>query len=274
MKANSRRRVLISSLAMLLVAIVALGTATYAWFTSSTVATANGINVKTIQASELQISSATSGWDTTVDYGVSNKVLLPASTGDGSNWFTASAAEKTAMNAEPGTPAPVNKADTYYFVDQLNVRNNGTADIEDIEITFNVTNDYLRVALVPATAKGTGKAFVSGTDFTKCVFDNAGTLYNAASGIEMKTFGEGEDAKQLGVFTTTEITPSNTGKVTIDKLAGKAVGAETGEAVYYNLYVWFEGQDAQCIDSNAGAVIEDIVFTVSGTTADQITTQG
>ena len=33
MKAKSRRRLLISSIAMLLVAMLALGTATFAWFT-------------------------------------------------------------------------------------------------------------------------------------------------------------------------------------------------------------------------------------------------
>ena len=56
MKTTSRKRLLISSVAMLLVAMLALGTATFAWFTQSTTATANGINVKTIKSSELVIS--------------------------------------------------------------------------------------------------------------------------------------------------------------------------------------------------------------------------
>ena len=70
MKANSKRRVLVSSLSMLLVATVSLGAATYAWFTSNTTATAQGINVKTIQASELVISDKSKNWDTTINYGV------------------------------------------------------------------------------------------------------------------------------------------------------------------------------------------------------------
>ena len=41
MKTSSKRRVLISSVAMLLVAMLALGTATYAWFTVDTKATAD-----------------------------------------------------------------------------------------------------------------------------------------------------------------------------------------------------------------------------------------
>ena len=52
----TKKRALISSVAMLLVAIIALGTATFAWFTSSTTAKANGIKVQTIKSSELVIS--------------------------------------------------------------------------------------------------------------------------------------------------------------------------------------------------------------------------
>ena len=56
MKTKARRRLLISSLCMLLVAIVALGTATFAWFTQNTTATADGIYAKTEKASSLLIS--------------------------------------------------------------------------------------------------------------------------------------------------------------------------------------------------------------------------
>ena len=53
----TKKRALISSVAMLLVAIIALGTATFAWFTSNTTARATGINVRTQKVSELEISS-------------------------------------------------------------------------------------------------------------------------------------------------------------------------------------------------------------------------
>ena len=52
----TRKRALISSVAMLLVAMIALATATFAWFTKSTTATADQIKVQTIKASELVIS--------------------------------------------------------------------------------------------------------------------------------------------------------------------------------------------------------------------------
>ena len=54
MKTKSRKRLLISSVAMLLVAMLALGTATFAWFTQNTSATANEFSAKTVKASELK----------------------------------------------------------------------------------------------------------------------------------------------------------------------------------------------------------------------------
>ena len=59
MKTNSRKRLLVSSVAMLLVAMLALGTATYAWFTQNTQATADNLSVKTVKASELKLAAKT-----------------------------------------------------------------------------------------------------------------------------------------------------------------------------------------------------------------------
>ena len=53
MKAKSRRRLLISSVAMLLVAMLALGTATFAWFTANPNATASGLKMKTTASAGL-----------------------------------------------------------------------------------------------------------------------------------------------------------------------------------------------------------------------------
>lgn len=252
MKTTSRKRLLISSVAMLLVAMLALGTATFAWFTSSTTATAKGINVKTIQSSELVISKSDKQWGTQVDYGTANKVLQPVSTATGENWFTANAAVKGNFARPEGTDfEPIANANSYYFAEQLNVANKGAADVTGAEITFTFpANNYARVAVVEADVNG---KILSDADFKECVYDNAGVAYDAAA-----------TAK-----TTASITPKTTYKVNVGDLAGKADGEEMGQAKYYNIYVWFEGQDAQCIDANAGQAIPDVEFSVTGKTADQ-----
>ncbi len=61
MKAKSRKRLLISSVAMLLVAMLALGTATFAWFTSNPNATASGLSMKATASKGLVIQTATHG---------------------------------------------------------------------------------------------------------------------------------------------------------------------------------------------------------------------
>lgn len=254
MKTNSKRRVLVSSLSMLLVAAVSLGAATYAWFTSSTTATASKINVKTIKSSELQISKSDKDWNTIVNYGVANKVLLPASTVDGVAWFTANAETKQNF-AKPADVDfdPVTNASNYYFTEELNVRNNGAADVTGvkIELAFPASAQYARVAVQEVTDTG-----VVVGDFKESVYDNAGAAYE---GVKNAT-------------TTEEITPKTSYTIQVGDLKGKdslGSGATTGEAKYYKIFVWFEGQDVECIDTSAGQEIPDVSFTVSGTTADQ-----
>lgn len=243
MKANSKRRALVSSLSMLLVAAVSLGAATYAWFTSNTTATASGINVKTIQASELVISKSDKNWDTTINYGVANKILIPASTTTGTSWFTANAEVKTNFAKPTADDFASASGDTYYFANQLNVKNQGEATVKDVTISFSgLTNEYARVAVVPANESGTN----TGT-FTDCIYDVSGDTYDAVS----------------SATTTTSVKAKNNYTISVGSLA-------KNEAKYYNIYVWFEGQDAQCIDSNAGQAIDDIEFTVTGTTEDQV----
>lgn len=246
MKTNSRKKLLVSSVAMLLVAMLALGTATYAWFTSSTTATANGINVMTTKASELQISSVGTDWGTLIDYGVQNKVLLPASTANGVGWWKAEAANRDDFAAKEGTITTIADADrgAYRFKDQLNVRNAGEADVENVTIKFSVPNNYLRVALVETSGRGSN-------------LENTGVFKNSVYANDTDAY----DAITSKVDTIS-ITPDNECVLNIGTLS-------KDEARYYNLFVWFEGQDPDCKDTNAGAIIDDIEFTVSGITASQ-----
>ena len=246
MKANSKRRVLVSSVAMLLVALISLSTATFAWFTSSTTATANGINVTTSKASKLQISSVNVDWGTLIDYDVDNKLLLPTSTATGTSWFKADADKDSEFTLKAGTVESVTDLSNYVIADQLNVRNAGEATVEGVTITFTVPDNYLRVALVPAAEKGANAALSD--DFTKHVYDADGVAYTGLTA----TDGTG-----------TSITPKTTYTINVGDLTKDQVK-------YFNLYVWFEGQDVDCYDANAGAEVSDIEFKVTGTTDEQV----
>ena len=263
MKAKSRRRLLISSIAMLLVAMLALGTATFAWFTSSTTATASGINVQTTQASELQISKSDLNWGTSVNYNMTTAaVYQPASSEDGTHWFTAEAGARDNYEKKTGTNFnSINASDKsgYYFEETLNVKNAGTAAIDQISISWQWTEtgttgkNYLRVALVPITISGTVNTAAleaakpaDAATFRAGVFAADNTSYYPVA-------ADGSAAS------ATAIAPKNTYSVTVPKLTG-------GSAAYYKLYVWFEGQDVDCQDVYAGNTMPSISFQVTGTT--------
>ena len=262
MKTTSRKRLLVSSVAMLLVAMLALGTATYAWFTQNTTATADGIYAKTVKASSLLISDKDTGnWGTSVTYNqgtnTAEQTMFPASSGTGQAWFTATSDNEMTGAFETGkitsaTPASSNAK--YVFKNMLNVKNGGDeGTINDISITFNLgsitASQYARVALVPCTQAGVDLTSASfegqKIGFTNSVFDTDNEAYEGLTGTD---------------GSTAPITASSTCTVDVGSLTA-------GQARYYNLYIWFEGQDEQCIDSNAGQTIKGLEFTVSGTPA-------
>ncbi len=99
-----RKRALLSSVAMLLVALVALGSATFAWFTEDPNADASGINAYAQTSKGLLIKTDT---DTTASHhatlakNVSGIYLAPATTNDGQNYKTIEAASASDFKLNP-----------------------------------------------------------------------------------------------------------------------------------------------------------------------------
>lgn len=260
MKTTSRKRLLISSVAMLLVAMLALGTATFAWFTTSTNPYADNFSAKTTKQSTLLLSdNSRSNWTTHLEYKVANKIMYPAS-GNGTSWVKGTASNSltgaidnnTLQAVAPSPAAGVNKSD-YLFVQELNLKNNGTADIKDVAIDFylNTSNndaaaDYARVALVPIDGKAVGA-------------DDYVALGNNVYSATAKTYNpiiktDGTEGTAISTKTTFHV----------DVTTGDEV-MKPNDIKYYKLYVWFEGQDENCIDALSGQKIPGLKFDVSST---------
>lgn len=263
MKTTSRKRLLISSVAMLLVAMLALGTATFAWFTQNTSATANGITVRTSKTSSLKISDDKRPYGPSFTYTDVQNVMLPSSSIDGANWYSTVADDDTGVSTKTptaiplDTPSQMNQNNKYVFVDQLNIQNAGEVAVKNIKITmanFN-SHNYLRVALVPVTAKGQCLD-VDATKFKSNVYAADNTAYNPI--------------KADGSYSTEEtdqITPIAAGNTKVINIAAPLAA---GKELHYNLYVWFEGQDPDCKDANAGTGVSDLQFTVEGTPVSEV----
>lgn len=264
MKTTSRKRLLISSVAMLLVAMLALGTATFAWFTTSTNPYADNFSAKTTKQSTLLLSdSSRTGWTSHLDYNVGNKLMYPAS-GNGTSWVKGTASnsltgviDQNTLQAVAPSPAQGVIPSDYLFAQELNLKNNGTAEIKDVSIDFYLNTsdnkdaaEYARVALVPI-------------DGTKVTADDYVALGNNVYSTTTKTYNpiiktDGTEGTQISTKTTFHV----------DVTTGDEV-MKPDEVRYYKLYVWFEGQDENCVDALSGQKIPGLKFDVSSTMVEE-----
>lgn len=264
MKTTSRKRLLISSVAMLLVAMLALGTATFAWFTTSTNPYADNFSARTTKQSTLLLSdSSRTGWTSHLDYKVGNKTMYPAS-GNGTSWVKGTASnsltgviDQNTLQAVAPSPAQGVIPSDYLFAQELNLKNNGTADIKNVSIDFYLNTsdnkdaaEYARVALVPI-------------DGTKVTADDYVALGNNVYSTTTKTYNpiiktDGTEGTQISTKTTFHV----------DVTTGDEV-MKPDEVRYYKLYVWFEGQDENCVDALSGQKIPGLKFDVSSTMVEE-----
>ncbi len=243
---------------MLLVAMLALGTATFAWFTTSTNPYADNFSAKTTKQSTLLLSdSSRTGWTSHLDYNVGNKTMYPAS-GNGTSWVKGTASnsltgviDQNTLQAVAPSPAQGVIPSDYLFAQELNLKNNGTADIKDVSIDFYLNTsdnkdaaEYARVALVPI-------------DGTKVTADDYVALGNNVYSTTTKTYNpiiktDGTEGTQISTKTTFHV----------DVTTGDEV-MKPDEVRYYKLYVWFEGQDENCVDALSGQKIPVLIVTLS-----------
>lgn len=271
MKTTSRKRLLISSVAMLLVAMLALGTATFAWFTTGTTTQATGISVQTSKKSLLVVSSRSSEWTDNLNYNfgtdTAKKLLQPASSYDGANWYKAQAVNGLSGAATTGekiTGVGTTDAEGNVFCNMLNVRNKGAEPAANVKITATISetavttgNNYLRVALVPsdcAEDRDRGTATVASAEKFRDNIYSAGA--DAAKPVE---YVGASVADKKGAIKAADLDVQTKG----NSISVKVGTLKHDEARYYMLIVWFEGQDEDCQDAFAGNEMPNINFTIT-----------
>lgn len=271
MKTTSRKRLLISSVAMLLVAMLALGTATFAWFTTDTTTQATGISVQTSKKSLLLVSSRTSDWTDNLNYNfgtdTAKKLLQPASSYDGENWYKAQAdsgMSGVATNGEKITGVGTTAAEGNVFCNMLNVKNTGAEPAENVTITAQISEkavtsgkNYLRVALVPSDCTAdTGR----GTATVESAQEFRDNIYSAgADAAKPVQYVGASVADTQGAITAAAKDVSTQG----NSISVNAGTLNKDQAKYYMLIVWFEGQDVDCQDTFAGNDMPNITFTIT-----------
>lgn len=243
---NTRKKMLLSSVAMLLVALVALGSATYAWFTINKVVTADSIKVQAAAADGLVINNKqTADWQPAVHFASNATTLTPVSypIAVGSAMPTGYIAKdvkkskvwaSTADNGDVSAfvPAPALPDDTY---SDAELKFNSTTNVARYDVDVASSGEALQKK-VTASISATG----TGTTFAKAALVTGGKV--------VAFYTDGETYKAIDSTTpSVKDAPSAVGTTTpvkvMDSVPVKA------SATAFQLYVWYEGNDPQCVDS-------------------------
>lgn len=271
MNSKAIKRQLLAAIAMVLVAAIALGSSTYAWFVASGTVKAEGMKVQAKSEGGLAIRWAGAEselWGTTASAKMNTaKALLPASTATLAKWTYAKALNANKSDADTNTYKDITG-------DVFKGANGAFGD-----------NDYvvmqpfqIRSTAGDKLAKG---LYVSGVDVTRK--ENKDLDLSIRVGVRMKTetgftgnfiYAPVEGAsssynwvevKEGGTTEKTAVNLATVGKETDTNSQLMAsttpVPSEPGEAVTVQVFIWYEGEDAKLYSDNY--VANDLDVTVS-----------
>ena len=268
MNSKAIRKQLLAAVAMVLVAAVALGSSTYAWFVASGTVTAEGMKVQAQSEGGLAISFDGQAWGTSASANMNTaQKLLPTSTNDLTTWVHASAKAANSSTAEMGSYSDVstsifsetgtslkekyNNSNSYVVWRQFLIRSTSLDSatlskglfVKDIKVTLDNTNDpekTMSTALRVAVECGSNKYIYGPVSVT-----NQGTTTNATDNYTVYELDEDDKAvaktnkvKLATLGSTSLLVPENQGIT--NEYAGVPV----------NIYIWFEGEDAKLFSDN------------------------
>ena len=267
-----RKKALLSSVAMLLVALVALGSATFAWFTANPNAEASGLKLKTTAASGLVIRTETDpNWshnaifdaiDDPADNGtkvIANTVirdLQPVSQNQTDGTFVTTSAAKS---SEYGRETDASKAtisaapDGTFYAEKVYFRlSDGSKATENAVI--NLTGVTITGA---ANASMLGCIRVAVADSTGKVIATYATNPANANGV-LLTGGTTDSFTKIEAAAGTKAEQVYAGALTVN--------SSTTTAPYVTVYAYLDGQDTDCFSDNVGEI--NAAQIVTGITVD------
>lgn len=284
MKKTSRK--LFAAVASLGLAVAATVGSTYAWFSMNDTVTANGMNVKVQGESTLLIDKSNTVTNGRLAHGSSSatletpasdvKEIKPTSTVDLANWFYATAEEADATTAKTGSYKAIEQgnvsqhvAEYTFYLQVFDKTQAGEAtdmvvagkkkDIELDVVTLSAKDSTnLAKSLRVGVKQDSTKYFVAPL--------YAGTDNPANQGVSSVTDG----AATKGNVSWTAKTTANDG-LTCDINAG---AAKLVEGVKYNkvytvsVYVYFDGEDADCFTDNIPETLAEYGLTLKFTLVD------
>jgi len=235
-----RRSTLVSSIAMLLVAVMALSGATYAWFSSSNSANATGLKMTATSASGLYIAEDTDKSNTDPSQIAASAYSSTITWSEIANPFVPVSGTATGGTGATFVKTITDKNDGTYNNATIDAATYGTDYIVKKVWVKADTTDSISVKIVP-TVTGNVKGYERVAISTQETI-NTPTIFGAegeAGYFPLLSGGQSESS-----VTPTKYSDGVTITGTFD----------TAKLVY--IFVWFEGQDTDCKNLNSGADME------------------
>lgn len=259
MNSKAIKRQLLAAIAMVLVAALALGSSTYAWFVGSGTVTAEGMYVQAQSEGGLAIrwtGLASQLWGTTASANMTSAAaasLRPTSTYNLRDWSHATASAPASSTAKAGTYTDITKI---VLGEQKNTYqpDNGYVLMQPFEIKSTSADRhakglYVSGVTVTTASHDLDKALRVGVRLTPkgenptevayiyAPVSEATTTYNWTNGTETHPVS----LEQIGTSTNGESQIlANT--VEIPDIEGDAIDVE--------IYIWYEGEDAKLYSDN------------------------
>ena len=272
MNSKAIRKQLFAAVAMVLVAAVALGSSTYAWFVASGTVKAEGMKVQAQSESGIlikELGNDEMSFGTVATITEAAKKLYPASTNDLSIWYHANSGNADETKYKPGETNPTTYlAGDYKLCNAQNTDKSALAD--DLNNDNTNLKDYRLVkqfAIRSATSTAMSDSALAITK-VEVTGGNKSQNFNKAIrvGVKVTAGGAANSAFYVyaplnsGAFTLAagylgdtagivEKNAASSNKSDILTLNANTIPAnDTGLVV--SIFVWYEGEDPECKTAN------------------------
>ena len=243
-------RKLIPAFAMLLVSVVLMSTASFAWFSMNGNVTASGFSVEATAPAALWISKtgAAGSYGTTVTFTNSDSTVAQGAIAPITNVNTATA--NTAAKAASWTFQSLTET-AYKNVNESGKVNGGAVtagDLKDDTTNFYKTSFYLLLEGQRDAAAVEGKVVSATVTVKRTSAETTDTIYKALRVALVTAGGSAADSltkstEGLAIFQPEELGVA-TGAQEITTIAAQ-------DAVQVYVYIWFEGEDDNCLNKAA-----------------------
>ncbi len=255
MNSKAIKRQLLAAIAMVLVAAIALGSSTYAWFVQSNTVTATGMSVQAQAEGGIEIANIDGGnWASTAAAKITTVTgLYPTSTQDTSVWYHAQAAAANAKTAKTSTYEQLTLDDTgkctaagdflnkqFYLVNKFLIHATSGTSAKDLVIDkVTVTADAANTAALDKSLRVAVKAGSTTYIYSPNGGDTSYSVWGGTALDASVTANDGTTAVKTGVST---ISSANATEVSI--------------------YVWYEGEDTNHFSNNLANAVDTLSVTV------------